>query len=366
MTASSNLGPSLRLPGTQGQGLASDARGVDALRSNAARDPKGAVKETAKQFEALFMQELMKSMRQTSLSSGMLDNAGSQMGTEMLDTQYASMLTGMRGGLSDAITRQLERQMGGADTGATDAAAATGPVGEGGASEGPLPEFGLLAGKPPLDPNKNLMEPNAKAPVVDQKALASRIAPAAPPATGTTPARNAAGVGATTGPAGAKLTPSQLNQIDFVKRHTAAANAASAQTGIPASFMVAQAAHESGWGRREIRMPDGSNSFNVFGIKAGANWSGRVAEVTTTEYVNGQAHKVTAKFRAYDSYEAAFQDYAQMLKTSPRYGQVVAKASTAESFAQGLQRAGYATDPAYADKLTRVINTTLRLQRMVT
>lgn len=356
MTASSHLAAGLRLPGMPAQGLASDTRSVDALRSNASRDPKGAIQETAKQFEALFMQELMKSMRQANLSSGMLDNAGSQMGTEMLDSQYASMLTGMRGGLSEAIARQLERQMDRTDIGADPVAAAgQGATGEASAA----PEFGLLA-KTPLRPL------NASGAALDQKALAERIAP---PEVLAQPAANApvrgAGNAASSAVAG-KLTPSQLNQVDFIRRHTGAANAASAQTGIPASFMVAQAAHESGWGRREIRMPDGSNAFNVFGVKAGGNWTGKVAEVTTTEYVNGQAHKVVAKFRAYESYEAAFQDYAQMLKTSPRYSQVVAKASTAEGFAQGLQRAGYATDPAYADKLTRVINTTLRLQRMVT
>ena len=134
--------------------------------------------------------------------------------------------------------------------------------------------------------------------------------------------------------------------------------------------MVAQAAHESGWGRREIKNADGSTSFNVFGIKAGAGWKGPVAEVTTTEYEGGVARKVTAKFRAYSSYEESFKDYARLMKDSPRYSQVMASASTGSAtpagFAQGLQRAGYATDPAYADKLTRVINTTLRLQRVMT
>ena len=109
--------------------------------------------------------------------------------------------------------------------------------------------------------------------------------------------------------------------------------------------------------------PPGSPAHNLFGIKAGANWKGPVAEVTTTEYVNGQARKVVAKFRAYSSYAESFADYAKLMKDSPRYQQVVAKADSASGFAQGLQRAGYATDPAYADKLTRVINTTLRLQR---
>jgi flagellar protein FlgJ len=113
-------------------------------------------------------------------------------------------------------------------------------------------------------------------------------------------------------------------------------------------------------------MADGTTSHNLFGIKATSSWTGKVAEVTTTEYIGGVARKVTAKFRAYDSYEDAFKDHARLLTQSPRYSQTVAQADTAKGFAQGLQKAGYATDPAYADKLTKVINTTLRLQRSVT
>ncbi len=155
----------------------------------------------------------------------------------------------------------------------------------------------------------------------------------------------------------------QTGAAGFVQQHTSAAQAAEVKTGIPATFMVAQAAHETGWGRKEIRNADGTPSYNLFGIKAGANWSGPVTEVPTTEYINGRAQKTVARFRAYGSYEESFADYAQMMKDSPRYQQTVAHASTASGFARGLQRAGYATDPAYADKLTRVINTTLRLQR---
>ena len=111
MAISSNLGSQV----SGNTPVAADNRGIDALRASAARDPKGAIKEAAKQFEALFMQELMKSMRAATLSSGMLDNAGTQMGTEMLDTQFAQKMTGMPGGLSEAIVKQLERQMGGAN-----------------------------------------------------------------------------------------------------------------------------------------------------------------------------------------------------------------------------------------------------------
>ncbi|HJW10398.1 MAG TPA: flagellar assembly peptidoglycan hydrolase FlgJ, partial [Albitalea sp.] len=158
-------------------------------------------------------------------------------------------------------------------------------------------------------------------------------------------------------------------QADFLKDHQSAAKAAEAQTGIPATFMMAQAAHESGWGKHEIRHADGSPSHNLFGIKAGANWKGPVAEVTTTEVIGGVARKVVAKFRAYSSYAESFGDYAKLMKNSPRYAGVISQVqghgASAQGFAQSLARAGYASDPAYADKLTRVINTTLRLQRSV-
>lgn len=269
--------------------LATDTRSLDALKASAGRDPKAAVQEAARQFEALFMQQLMKSMRDATMASGLLDNEGAKLGTEMLDTQFATKMAGLPGGLSDIIARQLERQMSGA-----------------------------------------------------QPAIPS--APA-------------------TEPVGRKATPTQAG---FVERHGDAARAAEAETGIPAAFMLAQAAHETGWGRREIRHADGSSANNFFGIKAGPSWKGPVAEVTTTEYVDGQPRKVTAKFRAYASAAESFADYARLMKTSPRYTGVLANATSAAGFAQGLQKAGYATDPAYAEKLARTINTTLRLQRAMT
>jgi flagellar protein FlgJ len=279
------------------QGL--DTRGLDALRAGAARDPKAAIREAAKQFEALFMQQLMKSMREASMSSGMLDNEGTRLGTDMLDTQFATKMTGLPGGLADLIARQLERQT----SGATPASA--------------VPAAGA-----------------AHAP--------------------------------TTGSGDATVTP---RQADFIRTHGDAAKSAEAQSGIPAAYMLAQAAHESGWGRREIKNADGTSAHNLFGIKAGAGWNGPVAEVTTTEWVGGEPQKVTQKFRAYASYADSFQDYARLIAESPRYAGVMQVASAGagpQAFAASLQKAGYATDPAYADKLTRVINTTLRMQRAVT
>jgi flagellar protein FlgJ len=283
-------------------GLNADARSIESLKLKAGTDPKAAIREASKQFEGLFMQELMKSMRQATPTTGMLDNEGSKLGSELLDSQIAVQMSGHPGGLADMIARQLERQMG-------------------------VPASGEI--------NK------------------------------TATAAAAVRMGATASDT-AQVQGALGNAQEFVKQLQPAARAVEAETGIPAGFLIAQAAHETGWGKHEIRNADGSSAHNLFGIKAGKDWSGPTAEITTTEYVNGHAQKVKARFRAYASAAESFADYAKLMKSNPRYQQVVAHASNARSFAQGLQRAGYATDPGYADKLTRMINTTLRLQRAVT
>jgi len=133
------------------------------------------------------------------------------------------------------------------------------------------------------------------------------------------------------------------------------AEQASQATGIPAQFMLSHAALESGWGKHEILAADGTTSHNLFGIKASKKWTGRTVDCMTTEYTNGVAHKQVEKFRAYDSYAEAFEDYANLLRNNPRYQNVVANSHDSQEFAYGLQRAGYATDPHYGAKLVRII-----------
>jgi flagellar protein FlgJ len=275
--------------------LAGDTSQLASLRAKASSDPKAAAREVARQFEALFMRELLKSMRQATPTTGLLDNQATRLGQEMLDGQLASHVSGGTGSLSALIARQLERQM--------------------------------TAGVSDL--------------------VRQAVAPARAKAPGTEP------------------TPRipEKRAADFLKQHEAAARAAQAATGIPATFMLAQAAHETGWGRREILHADGTPSHNLFGIKAGAGWHGAVAEVTTTEYVGGQPRRMVQRFRAYASADEAFADYARLMRESPRYQGVIAAGGDARGFAQNLQRAGYATDPHYAAKLERVIQTTVRLQR---
>jgi len=150
--------------------------------------------------------------------------------------------------------------------------------------------------------------------------------------------------------------------VAFIEQHEQAAAAAERSSGIPATFMLAQAGHESGWGRRELRYADGTPTHNLFGIKAGAGWKGAVAEVTTTEYVNGEPRRLVQRFRAYPSHAESFADYAALMRSLPRYQGVRDAGADAHAFATGLQRAGYATDPLYADKLSGAIATAQRLR----
>ena len=280
-------------------GLAGDARSLQALRNDAARDPKVAAREAARQFEALFMQELMKSMRAAQVGTSMLDNDASRMGTEMLDAQLATSFAGRPGGLSDVIAKQLERQMG----------LQPGPI--------PKPEIKPLV----VPPAASEIERASRGPRIPERAAAA-----------------------------------------FIQQHEQAAAAAQQASGIPATFMLAQAGHESGWGQRELRHADGSPTHNLFGIKAGANWKGAVAEVTTTEYVNGEPRRMAQRFRAYANAAESFADYAALMKNQPRYQAVLDAGGDARGFASGLQRAGYATDPSYADKLSGAIATAQRLR----
>lgn len=289
--------------------LAVDVQSLNHLKSEAGKNGAAAVRETAKQFESLFMREMIKSMREATMKSGMLESAQGDLGTDMLDQQLSVQMSGRAGGLSEAIARQLERQMGGADA--------------------------------------NLVAPST----LSMSSLQYQRS------TGASSASAASSV------ASATSGPAPKGRDEFVQHHSAAAERVAQASGIPASFMIGQAGHETGWGKSEIKGAGGSNSFNLFGIKAGKGWSGKVAEITTTEYINGAAQKVTAKFRAYDSYEDSFKDYARLINNSPRYEQARAKTDSAVAYATELQKAGYATDPEYARKLSGAINSALRVQR---
>ena len=284
--------------------LAVDIRSLNSLKYEAGTPNSAQVtREAAKQFESLFMRELIKSMRDATMKSGLMEGEQANLGQDMLDQQLSVSMSGQPGGLSEAIARQLSRQMGGADANFSVPSTLSLPKALPRAAAGPLPA------------EATLQVPKGRE--------------------------------------------------GFVQHLSGTAERVAQESGIPATFMLGQAGHETGWGKSEIRHKDGSNSFNLFGIKAGKGWTGKVAEITTTEYINGTPRKVVAKFRAYDSYEDSFRDYAKLITDNPRYekAQATAKTGSAVAYAAELQKAGYATDPEYAKKLSGAINSALRVQR---
>lgn len=274
-------------------------------------DPKG-LRSAAQQFEALFLQMMLKSMRAATPQTGPFESDQTRFYQELLDAQLAQAMAAKGGtGLAAVIERQLSR--GDSVPINTDDA---------GLPLSPLPKSLPFGGQRSLP-----------------------LPADSPPA----PALPLEGVPVRPGPGSA--APSAQSFVNAVWPHAVAASQA---TGIPAQFMAGHAALESGWGKSEPRFADGTPSHNLFGIKAGAGWQGATVEATTTEVVNGVVEKRVERFRAYASYADAFKDYAQLLAQSPRYASVLGSRNAA-GFAAELQRAGYATDPAYAAKLERVI-----------
>ena len=297
--------------------LAFDASKVGKLQQAAKQNSPEAIMASAKQFEALFMNMIMKSMRDATPQDGMFDNSETKTYTAMMDQKVSENLAKRGVGLADVLFRQLSAKV------------ATPPV-------GPL-------GESTFDPAARILS----------KPLKETLLPSN---------RNLPGMPALpslTNPVDKVYPPRPAHVQAFQDKLSAHADEASRATGIPAKFMLGQAALETGWGKKEIIAADGSSAHNLFGIKASGNWTGRVVEARTTEYVNGVAHSRMERFRAYDSYADAFKDYAGMLKNNPRYQNVIANSKDAAGFAEGLQRAGYATDPHYAAKLTQIIRHSL-------
>ncbi|WP_036164580.1 glycoside hydrolase family 73 protein [Massilia sp. 9096] len=144
------------------------------------------------------------------------------------------------------------------------------------------------------------------------------------------------------------------DQQAFLESIAPWAKEAADKLGVAPELVSAHAALESGWGQRPLKNADGSSSHNLFGIKAGSAWRGDVAESNTTEYVGGAALKTSARFRSYPDQASAFRDYAQMLSDNPRFKGVLGAGNDAHAFASALAKGGYATDPAYAAKLSRL------------
>jgi peptidoglycan hydrolase FlgJ len=289
-----------------------DANGLAAIKRQVKANDPAALKAAARQFEALFLQMVLKSMRDATPREGLFDSDQTRLYESLLDQQMSQVLASKGGtGLAKLIESQLSRNA---------------------EVEPSLFKDGLPLQAPAVP--KPLEAPVRAMPLPSSEAVPIPLSSPSP-----VPAPPASMAG---------------SSREFVGRIWPHAVEAGRSLGVPAGFLVAQAALETGWGRAEPRRADGQTSHNLFGIKAGRNWTGATVEATTTEYIDGIAQQRVERFRAYGSYAEAFRDYVSLLSSSSRYAPVLG-ATDASTFARGLQRAGYATDPGYADKLTRII-----------
>ncbi len=300
-----------------------DFSGLNALKSQARNDKQAALEEVARQFESLFLSEMLKSMRKAGdvfAEGNYLNSSQSEFYRDMFDSQLSlTMAKGQGTGLAEALVRQLGQQVPGLDS-----------------------EGGKLAGhKASLaDYDRSLPPLSSRLPA--QLEQVNEVA-------GVTSAAAAQENG--------RALPERFDSPEqFVRELLPVAERIAGDSGIDPKLMVAQAALETGWGRHMITGDDQRPSFNLFGIKADRRWSGDSVTITTTEFREGVPMKERADFRAYPNYEASFRDYVAFLESNPRYREVLSVADQPEVFADKLQEAGYATDPNYGAKIRQIMN----------
>lgn len=296
-----------------------DFSGLTSLKANARSGSRESILEVARQFESMFMQIMLKSMRDaTSSTAEGTDGEQVQFFQQMFDQQIAMDLANGSGiGLASVFARQL-----GAEA-ALEAEA--------------LPEVSLAISKPVAIKKANLDNPIAQTAALMAVVDTPKIVKPE-----------------TTEPS-AKQNWKPTSPGDFIRQLWPYAADTASSLGLQPEVLIAQAALETGWGQKMIHGQSG-NSMNLFGIKADKRWQGDRANVATLEYRQGLAVKEHASFRAYDSLQGSLQDYSDFIRSNPRYENALTQVADASGYLQALQDAGYATDPAYADKITRIMN----------
>lgn len=319
-----------------------DFSGLAKLKNQAKQDSPQALKEVAKQFESIFINNMLKGMREAKLADGVMDSDQTKFYNEMYDQQMALQLSKAPGiGLADLIVKQLSHDQpkdgkqdsedllnksGGLTRGGSQPIrAANQPVAKTGLSyeDGNVKISPYTQDTDPLNPTIVSLDSGKILPGQDD---------------------------------GAKLDhgrPIQSSE-EFVKRLHPYAEQAARELGVEPKAILAQAALETGWGRSMVKNGNGENSYNLFNIKADKSWQGKQVQVTSLEFDQGIPKKVSSGFRSYSSFKESFQDYVDFIKNNPRYGEALKKAGNAEQYMQALQKAGYATDPNYADKVMSI------------
>ncbi len=298
---------------------------LSSLKKGAREKSPQAIREVAKQFESLFVQMMLKSMRDTVPEDALFGSKAGKTYQQMYDKQLSMHISEGRGiGLASTIERQLggtpENEL--RDKKAGDYLSNPRPIAR------PLAEPIAQVSAAELNSNVSLFQLRKNLVPEVQKSSVE--------------AQGAEGVWST-----AK---------DFIKDVLPYAQRAAKVLGVDAEVLVAQSALETGWGKFTPKHADGSNSFNLFGIKADTRWQGETLEITTREFRYGVMQQEQADFRSYDSPSAAFEDYTNFILQNPRYQKALERGYDSEAYARELQKAGYATDPDYAKKINRIRN----------
>ena len=280
-----------------------DFNGLAQLKAKATGgqgEKQEALEQVARQFETVFLKMMLKSMRDTVPDSELIDGEKTKFYESMYDDQISLDLS-KRGhlGLADMIVQQMGGQV---------------------KSENTVAAQGLSDYR---------------------EASVRRIQGALQEVKTAEPSSNVTAIN---------------SPEDFLHKMWPQAQQAAQELGVDAKVLLAQSALETGWGKHIMRNKIGQSSHNLFGIKASHGWEGKTVSVQTVEYENGIAEKRQATFRAYDSYQESFNDYVQFLQQNPRYQQALTQVDSNEGFVKGLQKAGYATDPAYAQKILSILN----------
>lgn len=307
-----------------------DLSGLNNIRQLGRDNEAAGLKQVAKQFEAMFLNMMLKSMRageDVLFGDNPLNSNEMKFHRENFDQQLGLHLSETGGvGLAEQLYRQLSQRYDIKEAGASDGNAVNGSANE---------------------PAQGLPVPSYRVPVQNRTQYDRQPQPQqeAGPAVQPSQIKDAS-----------VTTPMVFEQPeDFVQALEPAARRVASELGVDSKVLLAQAALETGWGQKMIRGRDGLESHNLFGIKASQNWSGSQVEVSTLEYRNGTVQRERAQFRAYGSFEDSFRDYANLLRSNGRYSDALRAASDSDLFAERLQEAGYATDPAYADKIKAVM-----------
>lgn len=389
-------------------GSYSDLNRLNQLKVGADKNSDGNLRKVAQEFESLFLSEMLKSMRSATEALGKdnpLNTPAAKQYQEMYDQQLAVSMSREGGGigLADVLMRQMQKNK------PVDAQAATlqGPaaaepvkkanvpteIAAGTQADGPL---GRSNGQRPLWAYRVAVPEGVSAHANDVELMNQRrialpskltdrllagIVPTAPVAIDakSAPLRNSAAAdNVVNSTARTFAVPSERMQVygravaqpplapakkafssqdEFVATMLPMAKAAAARIGVDPKYLVAQAALETGWGKSVMRAEDGSSSHNLFGIKAGQSWQGGQARAITSEFRDGSMVKETAQFRSYNSYQDSFHDLVTLLQSNDRYKEVLKSADNPEQFARELQKAGYATDPDYASKISQIAKT---------